>query len=293
MRPFLLLLALSCAGVLAAQTKTDTIWNRNGTLNQLRYFSVRSVETLTRAEQFQRGIAPGQAATILQLDSIRIFDEAGGSKVLKEPGQLGGPSALPAARGYRNEVAAAAKKREQANASSTATDYVEGRAGMLVRRPIPQPADGKSVKDIKRLDDSPEIELIENVEGGNGEIIAKVRIPAGTTRRKLRLDFGNNRSWEKLYTIRGYHLNETDFKRRNELTDEQTWRAEGRDYLYLRLRSTEKLMHIYLGEEQFKPLPVGRQLDEVYVGGLKVGKYLLEIIDLGSGEKRYYWVVVA
>lgn len=193
---------------------------------------------------------------------------------------------------YRAPGKAVPQKRNKVNSLSTATDYVEGRAGMLVRRKILQTADGKRLKDIERLDDSPEIDLIENQEGENGEIIAKVRIPAGATQRKLVLDFGDGKKREKLYSIRGYHLNETDFKRKDQLTDEQVWRAEGQHYLYLRLRSTEKLLYISQGETRYQPVPVGRQLDEVYLKGLSTGKYLLEIVDLGTKEKRFHWLVV-
>ena len=162
---------------------------------------------------------------------------------------------------------------------------------MLVRRKVLHPNSSESTG-YKRLDDSPEIELVKQPDGENKEITAKVRIPAGATERKLILDFGDGKQWEKLYTIRGYHLNESDFRREDQLTEEQTWHAEGQHYLYLRLRSTEKLLYISQGETRYKPVPVGRQLDEVYLKGLSTGKYLLEIIDLGTKEKRFHWLVI-
>jgi|GEM_PF-6691111 hypothetical protein len=296
MRCLLLLLAFAFTSSLSAQTKADTTYNRWGKLNQIRFSSTLDVTEMNKAERFQRGLMLNASETVWELDSIRLFDRKGGSKLLKgskmtelmAPGDERGL----VKRSYGDPLKIAAKKRDRINEISTATDYVEGRAGMRVRRSIPQPAKSKSVKDIKRLDESPEIELIDNLEGENGEIIAKVRIPAGATQRKLVLDFGEGGKWEKLYTIRGYHLNETDFKRQNQLTDEQTWRADGRHHLYLRLRSTEKLLYISQGETRYKPVPVGRQLDEIYLKGLAAGKYLLEIIDLGSRQKRYHWLVI-
>ncbi|MCX8210091.1 MAG: hypothetical protein OTI34_03535 [Lewinella sp.] len=296
MRCLLLLLAFAFTSSLSAQNKADTTYNRWGELNQIRFSSTLDVTEMNKAERFQRGLMLNASETVWELDSIRLFDRKGGSELLKgskmnelmAPGNERGL----AKRLYGDPLKVAAKKRDRINEISTATDYVEGRAGMRVRRSISQPAKGKSVKDIKRLDESPEIELIDNPEGENGEIIVKVRIPAGATQRKLVLDFGEGGKWEKLYTIRGYHLNETDFKRQNQLTDEQTWRADGRHHLYLRLRSTEKLLYISQGETRYKPVPVGRQLDEIYLKGLATGKYLLEIIDLGSRQKRYHWLVI-
>jgi hypothetical protein len=296
MRCLLLLLAFAFTSSLSAQNKADTTYNRWGELNQIRFSAVLNLAEMNKADLFQRGISIHESRPVWQLDSIRIFDKDGKSKVLKGREMMDlvtqDRESIPTMNVRRSIAKEATKTRDKINEISTATDYVEGRAGMRVRRHIPQPAKGKSVKDIKRLDESPEIELIDNLEGENGEIIAKVRIPAGATQRKLVLDFGEGGKWEKLYTIRGYHLNETDFKRQNQLTDEQTWRADGRHHLYLRLRSTEKLLYISQGETRYKPVPVGRQLDEIYLKGLATGKYLLEIIDLGSRQKRYHWLVI-
>ncbi|MFT4752045.1 MAG: hypothetical protein ACI819_002502 [Neolewinella sp.] len=296
MRCLLLLLAFAFTSSLSAQTKADTTYNRWGELNQIRFSSTLDVTEMNKAERFQHGLMLNASETVWELDSIRLFDRKGRSKLLKgsKMNELMAPGNERGLvkRSYGDPLKVAAKKRDRINEISTATDYVEGRAGMRVRRSIPQPAKGKSVKNIKRLDESPEIELIDNLEGENGKIIVKVRIPAGATQRKLVLDFGEGGKWEKLYTIRGYHLNETDFKRQNQLTGEQTWRADGRHHLYLRLRSTEKLLYISQGETRYKPVPVGRQLDEIYLKGLAAGKYLLEIIDLSSRQKRYHWLVI-
>lgn len=288
MRCLILFLTIATTGLLSAQTKVDTIYDRWGEVNQIRYLTKLEVAEMSRADLFQRGLMPNSSGEVWQTDSVQVFDKDGESKLLKEPNEMSKVSSRVRAS-YKDPVKAAAIRRTLANAISTTTDYVEGRAGMLVRRKIPK---GENVKDIKRLDESPEIELMENLEGENGEIIVKVRIPAGSTQRKLVLDSGDGKKWEKLYTIRGYHLNETDFKRKDKLTAEQSWYAKGRHYLYLRLRSTEKLLYISQGETRYTPVPVGRQLDEVYLKELPAGKYLLEIIDLGSREKRYHWLVV-
>lgn len=289
MRCLFLLLAFSFALSLSAQIKTDTIYDRWGELNQIRYSTKLDVAEMSQTDRFMRGIQAGDE--VFQLDSIQLIK---GKKTKTITGEevIGIPMPGMFREGYTNPAKATAKRKDKANEISTATDYVEGRAGMRIRRSIPQPTAGKSIKDIKRLDDSPEIELINNQEGENEEIKAKVYIPAGATERKLILDFGDGKKWEKLYTIRGYHLNETDFKPEDQLTEAQTWRAEGQDYLYLRLRSTEKLLYISQGETRYQPVPVGRQLDEVYLKGLATGKYLLEIIDLGTKEKRFHWLEI-
>ncbi|TXF90519.1 hypothetical protein FUA23_05310 [Neolewinella aurantiaca] len=284
MRCLLPFVFLAFTSALSAQSIADTVYSRWGQPESIRYYSLIDVEELSPAERFQRGIKPGDGTeNIRQLDSIYVIDEDKAGTLFKgsEMHELPGAPARRAGN--------AVKKAKKADSSFTATDYVEGRAGMLVQRKV---MTGKSVEDIKRLDDSPEIELIDKMGAGKEAIVAKVRIPEGSTQRKLILDLGEGEKREKLYSIRGYHLNETDFKPEQELTEEQTWRAEGRNYLYLRLRSTEKLLYISQGETRYKPVPVGRQLDEVYLKGLATGKYLLEIIDLGTQEKRYHWLMI-
>jgi len=288
MRCLLLFLAFTFATGLSAQVKTDTIYDRWGQLAQIRYSSKMDLDTKSKSYLFQRGIRAGDI--VFELDSVQLFKE-GKSMTIKGEAVKGVPRPGELRSSYNSSVREASKKKVKANFLSTATDYVEGRAGMLVRRKVLHPNSSESTG-YKRLDDSPEIELVKQPDGENKEITAKVRIPAGATERKLILDFGDGKQWEKLYTIRGYHLNESDFRREDQLTEEQTWHAEGQHYLYLRLRSTEKLLYISQGETRYKPVPVGRQLDEVYLKGLSTGKYLLEIIDLGTKEKRFHWLVI-
>ena len=290
MRCLLLFLAVSFTAGLSAQAKVDTIFNRWGELNQIRYSSAMDKSEINKADLFMRGMSADEP--IYQLDSIRLVNKNGETKIItgEEMNDIPVPGSMRST--YQNSVRRAAREKAEKHAGITSTDYVEGRAGMRVRRTVLSGAAGKSVTNMKRLDDSPEIELMETHTAENGDLKAKVYIPAGAVQRKLILDFGDGKKWEKLYTIRGYHLNESDFRRKGELTEEQTWRAEGRDYLYLRLRSTEKLLYISRGETRYKPIPVGRQLDEVYLKGLAAGKYLMEIIDLGTKEKRFHWLVI-
>jgi len=235
MRCLFLFLAFTFAAGLSAQVKTDTIYDESGRLHQIRYSSQIDLATKSKAYLFQRGIKRGD--TVFEMDSIQLF-KGEQSTTIKGEATKGVPRPGMLRSSYGNSAKNTANKKAAATALSSSTDYVEGRAGMRVRRKIPQGAEVKKLEDIKRLDDSPEIELSQNLESETRDITAKVRIPAGATERKLILDFGDGKKWEKLYTIRGYHLNETDFKRKDQLTTEQTWRAEGRDYLYLRLRST-------------------------------------------------------
>jgi hypothetical protein len=283
MRCSLCFLALAFAAGLSAQMKADTVYSRWGQPETIRYYSLIDADEMTQAERFQRGIKRGaQVEPIRQLDSILVLK---GNVLFRGDEMhklLGGSSRSAANR----------KVAKRKPGIPDAPGYIEGRAGMRVRRPVTHQVKGLNLEEIKRLDESPEIELIKNQEGETESLNAKIYIPAGATDRKLILDLGDGKKWEKLYTIRGYHLNETDFKRKDQLTEAQTWRAEGQDYLYLRLRSTEKLLYISQGETRYKPVPVGRQLDEVYLKSLATGKYLLEIIDLGTKEKRYHWLEV-
>lgn len=254
----------------------DTTYGKFGQIEQLRFYEVTEVETV-----------PGKTSVRRQLDSIRWHNEFGEYVTTKHFGK-DGPKSYNSVRNRLNSQ----QRAELAWHKTAENDYVEGRAEMRTLRRAMLPP-GKTLKSAHRLDESPELELISTGGEGLAEgFNVRVSIPAGATNRKLRLDLGEERVWEKPYTIRGYHLNETDFKRRDQLTEAQTWRAEGQEYLYLRLRSTEKLMHIYRDNEQYTVLPVGRQLDEVRIGALPAGKYLLEIIDLGTREKRYHWIVV-
>jgi len=86
-----------------------------------------------------------------------------------------------------------------------------------------------------------------------------------------------------------YDLMEGDFiADRGEATKNPWIVPEGRDVLYLRLESTEKLMTIYRDGRPFTKIAVGRQLDEVSLLALPRGDFMLEVIDLGTGQKRYH-----
>jgi len=253
----------------------DTTYGKFGQIEQLRFYEVSEVE-----------IVPGRTSVRRQLDSIRWHNEFGEyvtTKHFKEddPRSYNSP---------QNRLSPQ-QRTELAWHKTAENDYVEGRAGMRTLRRAMLPP-GKNLEEARRLDESPELELKSMSGQGLAESFnVRVSIPAGSTNRELRLDLGEERVWEKPYTIRGYHLNESDFKRRDQLTEAQTWRANDQQLLYLRLRSTEKLMHVYRDDELYTALPVGRQLDEVRIGGLPAGKYLLEVIDLGTREKRYHWLV--
>lgn len=272
---------LIAAASLTAQVSTDTVfWNSGAPQQVLYYHSVKPGE-LSRAQMFQRGIRPGDEARIR--DSVHLYDEAGVFLRTMSRDERTTPRST-ALRAHQ-------KKQDKDLLEFTPSSrHLEGRAGMVTRKKVRLPA-GKKFSELRRLDNYPGIEILQTPADTNGMFTVKVRLPAGAATPKLRLDVGEETDWEKPFSLRGYHLNETDFKARTKLTDEQTWRAEGRDHLYLRLRSTEKLMHIYRDDELYTVVPVGRQLDEVRVAGLPVGKYLLEIIDLGTQAKRYYWLV--
>jgi hypothetical protein len=266
---------------------TDTVFWERGTIQQVDHFSaVKSID-LSPAEMFQRGIRPGDPITEVRMtDSIRFYDETGTYLEIRVTSPKTGRYGLPKGQYRRSSVT---PKKEELLKHTTEVDYLEARAGMLIKRRVWLPA-GKEFYEVRRLDEYPGIEILQTPADTSGSFTTKIRIPAGAATPKLRLDIGEKSDWEKSFSLHSYHLNETDFKLHDELTDEQTWRAGGRDRLYLRLRSTEKLMHIYRDGEQYKVLPVGRQLDEVRVGSLPAGKYLLEIIDLRSREKRYHWI---
>lgn len=291
-RPFMklsisILLLIAFISV-SAQSPTDTVFWEGGAQKQVQYYSLKRPIDLSRAEMFMRGIHPGdEVVGIRVLDSVRVYDESG--TYLKTMSGLHWNSRNGTPRSDERDKGIRPKANEYLEAKPSAP-YLEGRAGMLIRQKVWLPA-GKNFEEVRRLDQHPDIEILKTPADTNGSFTAKIRLPAGASTPKLRLDVGEETYWEKPFSLRGYHLNETDFKRRDQLTEAQTWRAEGQQLLYLRLRSTEKLMHVYRDDEQYTVLPVGRQLDEVRIGILSPGKYLLEIIDLGTREKRYHWIV--
>jgi hypothetical protein len=82
---------------------------------------------------------------------------------------------------------------------------------------------------------------------------------------------------------------EEDFLTDWDKAMENPWLVpDGREVLYLRLESTEKLMTIYRGDRPYKKVAVGRQLDEVSLLALPRGDFMLEVIDLVTGQKRYH-----
>ncbi|MEL7163471.1 MAG: hypothetical protein AAFN92_22125, partial [Bacteroidota bacterium] len=102
--------------------------------------------------------------------------------------------------------------------------------------------------------------------GEKQQILARTRIPGGY--HTYQLTFG---AQESTVILRGFHLNESDFRSDREFPLADYWEAKGQAILYLRLRSTEKLLLVYREVELIGRLPVGRQIDEINVGSWDKG----------------------
>jgi hypothetical protein len=148
-------------------------------------------------------------------------------------------------------------------------------------------------RQLVRVDDSDRLATAKTVfavpADGKLQLEVNTELPEGASTYPLILTQGDSIRLEVRFSLNGHDINEADFVTSPKATAVPWWVVpEERETLYLRLRSTEKLMTIYRDGKVYNKVAVGRQLDELSLIGLAPGAYLLEVTDLGTGEKRYH-----
>lgn len=84
--------------------------------------------------------------------------------------------------------------------------------------------------------------------------------------------------------ILGYDLNLTDFV--NDKSSALKFDFRNRETISLNLDGKEKLLNIYKDDQVIKE-SVPKIVNDIDLNQLKEGEYLLEIVNLGNGEKKY------
>jgi len=258
----------------------DTTYHENESIKEIRFGTkVWAEEAFSRSAMFMRGLRPGDR--YLQLDSSKTYTVSG--EYLRT-------------EYFPRSVSATQRGRPPLNRPGAEGFIVEltGRIGMQVERPLINVLTDKELDLIdRRVDENSEITLRvipHEQPSTRQQLLAKALIPGGYSTHKVRFSRPNLSPLEIPVVLRGYHLNEADFVPKDQLTGNQVWDSSEESTLYLRLRSTEKLMKVYREGELVGTMPIGRQIDELDLTKLPSGQYLLEIRDLSTDARRYYGV---
>lgn len=288
----LLLIVLFFPPILAnAQVRQDTTFSAEGTMLSIKYLSKLETEGMKKSDLFMRGLSPGDEAW--ELDSLRIFDEQGN---LRNTTTLADYMATEGRKGRNTATAKVQQPRPP-------RDFIEHSTTLFIKNTVNVTGyTGETVSDSLRIWNGEQKELRlalkyqpKNIEvaplpatfvKGANAIPFTATLTAGTSSKIIQFTGPDNKSISIKIAMRGYDLSEADFTR----TDEQLpfFDASEREYLFLRLQSTEKLLNLYQGERLLYNIPVGRELDQLPVYHLPAGKYRMEVIDLSSGQKRAY-----
>lgn len=290
-------LSLSISSLATAQVFSDTTYfKKDNAIKEIRYGAKAYAQELySKSAMFMRGLKAGDK--VLRLDSIRQYAPTGaflGTKDLtqeriKESYDRWGQPA--SGSGTLNQ-----KSKPLGLLSPKTIAELEGRIGMVVERPFLMRGTAKSAEALleRRIDDYEAIQLrvmkVSEAASSTGTLSARARLTGGYQSYTISFAEGEKEDSHYPIVLRGYHLNESDFLPKDQVTEKQFWDGSKEDVLYLRLRSTEKLMSIYREGVLLTRLPVGRQLDELNLKLLKPGNYLLEIRDLTTNERRYHGV---
>ncbi|WP_273448029.1 hypothetical protein [Neolewinella agarilytica] len=286
---FLLLLLFPI--MMFSQQRIDTVQFEKGELYALRYISEMPADSaMSKSEMFMRGIRENDrvvASVWDRLDSIVVFNQAGERQ--KQDKDF-----------WNRNTNTNSKPRPLENAPGPdfylyqKNIYLTGRVGELTDHDIEIRNDADRQRFLRRVDDSEEIEFSSEEfrlpAKQKTAFQAETRLPPGS--KSTMLEWEDEQGGNKLeltFVLLGYDLMEDDFLTDWDKAMENPWLVPaGREVLYLRLESTEKLMTIYREGRPFKKVTVGRQLDEVSLLALPKGDFMLEVIDLGTGKKRYH-----
>lgn len=283
---FLLLLLFPI--MMFSQQRIDTVQFEKGELYALRYISEMPADSaMSKSEMFMRGIRENDrvvASVWDRLDSIVVFNQAGERQKQdkdfwnrhRKPNSPAIAAPGPGVYLYVKNI------------------YLTGRVGEVTDHNIEIANNAERMRILRRVDDSEEIEFSSEEfrlpAKQKTAFQAETRLPPGS--KSTMLEWEDEQGGNKLeltFVLLGYDLMEDDFLTDWDKAMENPWLVPaGREVLYLRLESTEKLMTIYREGRPFKKVTVGRQLDEVSLLALPKGDFMLEVIDLGTGKKRYH-----
>lgn len=288
-----LLFFLCLTTLLAGQTRQDTVYSRWGQVANVKHFSKLDTEGVPKSYLFQRGLSIGD--DVWQLDSISVYNEEG--KFLRvRPAEDLDPGSNTASGTVRQRttwpVDPLAQKRRDFSDRLSAVDIVNvaGHAGTQATATLKLWVHGEEDLPLRFINRSDNINLSglgKALPPGSHELTVTVDMVPGVRQQVIQLA-GPDQTYAVRLALRGHDLTEKDFTPSSSPADLEQFDASEREHLFLRLESTEKLLNLYQGEKLRFRIPVGRQIDQIPVYHLPAGDYRMEIIDLGTGEKRSY-----
>jgi len=272
----LLLLFFLCTCARAQTMRVDTVDGPTPGYITFRYVTeMPEGAEMSKADRFLRGIGPNvRVGAWERLDSLMVIDGDGVRVPAGEVPEARPPlPALPDDAPYFDEQ----------------TVHLDGRLGAAVSTTLRVNNPRTEGITLSRTDKNKVLKTDRNqlsVPGkGSSGLTTTAVLPAGSATHAVRMSDGEATFLELRLVLNGYDLKETDFS--PDESDAPVWTVpEGRETLYLRLRSTEKLMTIYHDGRVYSRVAVGRQLDEINLSGLGAGRYSLEVDTLAPCPKR-------
>ncbi|MBC6995347.1 hypothetical protein QWY85_00210 [Neolewinella lacunae] len=285
-------LALVAQSTLFAQQWVDTTYHPSGEIHRL-YFQrmVGNGDSIPISALFVRGLKEGDTVEPFPLtDSIQTFDTAGQripAATFIQP--RGGRNAL--IEETQGKFTVIASKPQWSEVAPTQQFYA--RIGDTVSSTVVLaiPAEDQAKPTPKRSDKQRNIKTAQPLLLEEGKAFSadfQLEVEAGNQYQTLRYQFPSGQEQSFTFTTRGYHLQEADFQELAQLNDQHTLHLSGQTTLYLYLDSAEKLLTIHREGKVLEKIPVGRQLDAIDLRHLAQGNYLLDIVNLRTGEHRYH-----
>ena len=281
----LILLLLAClASSLFAQSRQDTVYHSPGKIANIKHFSKMDLATASKAELFMRGLSFGDEAW--ELDSISVFNTNGEFLRTRPISELDRPSVKTSSLIKKEREEAL---REGDIFSSSDVINVFGYAGTQATTTLKFKNSSQASIPFQLISTPSNIHISgpsQPISEQTHELTIAVDLTSGISQQVVRLAGAEGKVYDVRLALRGYDLTEADFLLAEGSTQLKELDAQVREYIYLRLQSTEKLLNLYQGDKLLYRIPVGRQIDQVPVYHLPSGNYRMEIINLSTGQKR-------
>lgn len=292
MKNALLFFLLCLTSIIAAQNRQDTVFSAPGVISNVKHYSKMDVTSMSKADLFMRGLTFGDE--VWQIDSISVFD-ANGKFIRTRPiEELDRPQRSNET--FQQREARLSKEKELANPKYAKLYWPDrlafsGYAGTRETKTFDIRIRVEAGMSLRPADLPPNMSLSgleQPLAEGEHKLTLNVLLAPGISQQTIRLSGPAGEAYDLHVAMQGYDLTEADFVSISNEASLKQLDAREREHLYLRLHSTEKLLNIYQGDQLRYHCPVGRQLDQLAVYQLPAGNYRMEIIDLGTGEKRSY-----
>lgn len=286
MKSILFFTLLCFMATLTGQSRQDTVYNRWGQIANIKHFNKLDTEKLSKSYLFQRGLSIGDE--VWQLDSISSYNDEGQYIRTRNMSELDAVKDPHTTQEKWQPILAA---KEEMLDTSTKLIRVTGYAGQQHTKTLTLTIPNQEASQFTLINGPANVKvkgLSKSVSGKRHELTLGIDLLPGHQQQIIRLQGPEGKTYDVRLVLRGFDLTEKDFVTSEDFSKLEYFDARERELLYFSLESTEKLLSVYEGDIVRYRFPVGRQVDIIPVYQLPPGNYRMEVIDLGSGVKRFY-----